>query len=128
MPRLALLNGLRLITVLAVILTGLPFLRADPALHAPWTLQVGGTPSDAGLAETDTHTHAHVHDDEPDGGVPSAPGHHHWDHSHVTLGLPEQASVLAAPWGRLVRAWDHPRETADMSSCPERPPRPVSVA
>lgn len=122
MLRAALLNGLRLITVLAVILSAVPFLRAAPPSHQGAVLQaVYG--ADLGVG---SETHSHSHDDDADG--PSLPfhGHEYADHSHVTLGLPTPPSSVIGPEGRLVRTREDCRSSADPRYRLDRPPCSVS--
>jgi hypothetical protein len=126
MTRAALLNGLRLITILAVILSAFPLVRGLPQAHAPegsYEVQAGAEIGQPG------HTHSHTHDDDADGAALPSHGHEYTDHSHVTLGLPTPPPTsMTAPQGRLVRA----REGCPSASGPpyrlDRPPCQQSFA
>jgi hypothetical protein len=127
MSRAAILNGLRLVTAWAVILSGIPFLRAGPASHDlghSYAMQAG---ADFGQASFAGRTHSHF--DDHDGTALPSHGHDYTDHSHVMLGLPAPHSTsLNAPEGRLVRARDGCRVSAGPPFRLDRPPCIVSLA
>ena len=129
MSRAAILNGLRLVTALAVMLSAVPFLRAGPGFH-----EVGHSyareAADLGQGSPGGHTHSHSHDDgEDDGTALPSHGHDYTDHSHVTFGLPAPASAsLTAPEGRLVRVRAHCPPAAGPPFRLDRPPCLLSFA
>lgn len=129
MSRAAILNGLRLITALAVMLSAAPFLRAGPLSHdlgLGHPVQAEAALGHEGMAG---HTHSHSHDDDADGATLPSHGHDYTDHSHVAFGLPAPLSTsLTPPEGRLVRAREHCPAPAGPPFRLDRPPCLPSVA
>jgi hypothetical protein len=120
---LALLNGLRLLTALAVMLSAIPYVRgssihdfrAAPALEAA---------VDLNRAVIGEHPHTHSHDDDAD----AASWGHSQDHSHVVLGLPALPSSLVPPQSKRLRVFEECRAGAHLPFPLERPPCGLLVA
>ena len=118
----AILNGLRVVTALAVMVSAVPFQRAGLASHDHG--RAYAQEAAVNLGQVAGHTHSHSHDDDFEDGTALPPhGHEHADHSHVAFGVPAPPSTsLPAPEGRLVRAREHCPAAAGPPFRLDRPP------
>src|SRR5918993_3581862 len=124
----ALRNAVRLLTALAVMLSGLSGLRAAPAFHESGAVQAVEAAAETVLAADDHLAHPHSHDADFDGGQWPGHPHEHKDHSHVALGLPAPLTSLLPPQGTILRLREECRAPSYLPFPLERPPCGLSVA
>jgi hypothetical protein len=128
MARATLCTGLRLLTVLAVILSALAVARAVPSLDHIRILQMVETAANAGVADMAEHAHSHSHDDEPGDGTLAAHGHEHKDHSHITFGLPAAPAALIGPDRDLLHIREQCGRPTGLPFRLDRPPCVLTAA